>query len=113
MKIGPGTTQYAKSWWWKSEIINNVMYSNLGQDSSEQQTQSMPVSGTQEEVDCAVRICNEGDEEDESEENYGMFKNVVAKTVWPQYSTIKKGKRREGGDEDQKYSNLRFYAWAN
>lgn len=57
--------------------------------------------GTQEEVENGGRDGNEDDDEDETEEKYGLLRNAAVKSVQAEYSTIMKGKKREGDDEDR------------
>lgn len=48
-----------------------------------------------------VRDGNEDDDEEETKEKYGQFKNAAAKKVWAVYSAIVKGEKREGGDGEK------------
>lgn len=76
IKMIQGTTEYCISLWRRSKNDQRLMYGGLNREVSEQQTQYMAVTGTQEEENSGGEEGNEGGEEEEAEAKYGLFKII-------------------------------------
>lgn len=63
------------------------MYGTLEHFDSEEQTQYMSLSGTQEAVGSGVGDGIEHDEEKDTDEKYGIFRNATDEIVGSEYRT--------------------------
>lgn len=88
---------------WRS-IVNNhgLMFETMERNDFEAEAKSLPVAGAQKKDHSDEGEGNESGEDDEAEENYGLFRNMAAKSVRAHYRAIigsKNIKMDEGGGE--------------